>query len=179
MLHVRRLVPVDLGKAQTMPQVYVPVTKEDIFNEEDKPVPVWQDSLMNIEVPIKVIEGKAVVAGLPTIISTKQGTGKLASSSYIERPPEFVIFAEQFFNLYYSGGSLANFLVSGTHIAPVSGWNLESVDDIRVNSKIMPTKAFVKVTISAPGIERLTQTIYLKIQSDKGSFLVEDVSSIR
>ncbi|SFR07083.1 conjugal transfer protein [Desulfoscipio geothermicus] len=190
MLHTRRLVPVTSPEAQSLPQVYVPVTRDDLalvgrdtfggFGGQDKPVPVWQNYLMCIEVPVKILDGKATVTGLPVIVPPAKGTGQLSSSGYTEpASTEFLSFIKQFLDLYYNGGPLTNFLVPGANVQPVTGWKLESVNDIRVDSQHTPTRAFVQVSVSAPGVEHLTQYIYLKIKADRGSFLVKDLSSVK
>ena len=188
LLHTRLLVPHPASEVQSIPQVYVPVTREDLARskqdslfgqEKDKAVPAWRDSLLCVEVPVQVLDGSASVAGLPVIVSPGQGQGTFSDVRLSEAPaPEFATFVNQFFNLYYSGGALANFLAPGAKIEPVSGWKLDSIGEIYVDSTKSPTAASIRLFVSAPGVNRLSQRVYMKIQPERGSYLVKEISAI-
>jgi hypothetical protein len=131
---------------------------------------------MCIEVPVKIQDGKAVVTGLPVIVNSEDSAGMLSSPNYHDTAsPEFMSFVKQFLELYYSGGPLTNFLTPGAKVQPVSGWKLDSISEVRVDSVNAPRQAFVQVTVSGPGVERLPQYVYLTIKADRGSYLVEDL----
>jgi hypothetical protein len=164
----------------------VPVTREDLIRikqdgfstVQDRSVPAWRDYLICVEVPVRLRDGRPEVSGLPVIVSTGAGQGEVTELRFNETaPPEFVAFINQFLGLYYGGGSLANFLAPGAWVAPVSGWKLESVGEVRVNNSKIPDRAYVRAAVSAPGVGRLEQRIYVQVQPERGSYLVKDVSA--
>jgi len=185
-LHTRRLVPVPYPEARSLPGVLAPVTRENLSdlqqdsyaNQQDAPVLVWQNHIMDIEVPVQVEGGRAIIQGLPIIITNSgEETGTISAHGLTERASsEFMSFIKQFFDLYYSGESLTNFLAPEVDIKPVSGWGLISISEVKVDSEQSPTRAYAKLIISAPGVEKLTQQLYLKI-IPADSFLVEDLSA--
>ncbi len=164
----------------------MPVTREDLIRikqdgfstVQDRSVPAWRDYLICVEVPVRLRDGRPEVSGLPVIVSTGAGQGEVTELRFNETaPPEFVAFINQFLGLYYGGGSLANFLAPGAWVAPVSGWKLESVGEVRVNNSKIPDRAYVRAAVSAPGVGRLEQRIYVQVQPERGSYLVKDVSA--
>ncbi|MGB9660538.1 MAG: conjugal transfer protein [Moorellaceae bacterium] len=185
LLHLRRLVPVTPDEAQAAAPVNVPVTQEDLLRwkqggtlDQQKAVPVWKDYLLKVEVPVQVKENQAQAVGLPVIIANNQGEGVVKEPGYNESASQsFITFINQFLNLYYTGGSLANFLAPGAVVTAVGGWKLESIDEVLVDSSTNPTRACVRATISAPGAGNLAQRIFLKIKMERGSYLVEDLSA--
>jgi hypothetical protein len=186
LLHTRRLTPLSAAEAQALPQVFVPVTREDLIRAkqegfstiQDRSVPAWREYMTCVEVPVRVRDGRPEVSGLPVIVSTGAGQGEMSEPYFNETaPPEFVAFINQFLGLYYGGGSLANFLAPGARVAPVSGWKLESVGEVRVNNSKIPDRAYVRAAVSAPGVGRLEQRIYVQVQPERGSYLVKDVSA--
>lgn len=186
LLHTRRLTPLSEAEVQALPQVFVPVTREDLIRikqdgfstVQDRSVPAWRDYLIYVEVPVRLRDGSPEVNGLPVIVSTGAGQGEMSEPYFNETaPPEFVAFINQFLGLYYGGGSLANFLAPGARVAPVSGWKLESVGEVRVNNSKMPDRAYVRAAVSAPGVGRLEQCIYIQVQPERGSYLVKDLSA--
>ncbi|WP_156274681.1 conjugal transfer protein [Neomoorella glycerini] len=185
LLHLRRLVPVTPAEAQADAPVNVPVTQEDLLRwkqggtwDQQKAIPVWRDYLLKVEVPVQVKENQAQAAGLPVIIANNQGEGVIKEPGYNESASQpFITFINQFLNLYYTGGSLVNFLAPGASVTAVGGWKLESVEEVLVDNSANPARACVRATISAPGAGRLVQRIFLKIKIERGSYLVEDLSA--
>ncbi|BCV20354.1 hypothetical protein hamaS1_04230 [Moorella sp. Hama-1] len=185
LLHLRRLVPATPAEAQAAAPVNVPVTQEDLLRwkqggtlDQQKTVPVWKDYLLKVEVPVQAKENQAQVAGLPVVTANNQGEGVIKEPGYNESAPQqFTTFINQFLNLYYAGGSLANFLAPGAAITAAGGWKLESVDEVLVDNSANPGRACVRATISAPGAGRLAQRMFLKIKMERGSYLVDDVSA--
>lgn len=185
LLHTRRLVPVPSSQAQVVSPVFVPVTRDDLGGwrqqaptNQDRLVPVWKDSLLCVEVPVAIIERQPAIAGLPVVVPPGPARGAAFEPRYNESPTtEFITFAKQFLELYYSGGSLANFLAPGAKIEPVTGWKLESVEEVRVDSKV-PSRAYCRVVVSAPGVKALHQGIYMVVQAERGSYLVREISSL-
>ncbi|MFZ5651167.1 MAG: conjugal transfer protein, partial [Bacillota bacterium] len=187
LLHTRRLTPLSQTEAQALPQVLVPVSREDLSRlkqdgltfSKDKTVPAWRNFLMGVEVPVRIREdGQPEIMGLPVVISSETGEGEVAGPNFSDSPPpEFASFIKQFLGLYYGGGSLANFLAPGARIKPVADWKLESVGEIRLDNGKLPTRAYVRATVSGPGAGRLEQRIYLLVQPERGSYLVKDISA--
>ncbi|MCS5697262.1 conjugal transfer protein [Desulfofundulus thermocisternus] len=183
LLHVRRLVPV--SSSSNIPAVLIPVTVADLehlrVNAGDtgqQKRQAWQDVLMCVEVPVQVIDGTPAVSGLPVIVAPAETKGDMTSHNFnVPAPPDFKTFIDQFMNMYYSGQPLTNFITPGVKIDPVTGWKLVSVDSVLVNSDRDPTAARVQVTVSAPGVDRLAQTVYLKVRADRGSYLVESLGA--
>lgn len=185
-LHTRRLIPLVLAEAQALPPTFIPVTREDLIRikqeglstARDREILAWRDYLICVEVPVSLRDGRPEINGLPVIVSPGAAGGETVEPHFNETaPPEFVGFVGQFLGLYYGGGSLANFLVPGARVTPVTGWKLESVGEVRVNNSKMPDRAYVRATVSAPGVERLEQRIYMLVQPERGSYLVKDISA--
>lgn len=185
-LHTRLLVPRTPAEAQALPQVFIPVTREDVARSkqesslgQEKNIPAWLDQLLCVEVPMQVVDGQATVIGMPVIVSPGQGAGIINEPRLSDVPtPEFVTFVKQFLGLYFGGGALANFLAPGTKIDPVAGWKLESVGEIYVDSSKNPTTASVRLNVSYPGVNHLGQRLFLKIQPERGSYLVKEISTV-
>lgn len=187
LLHTRRLTPLSQTEAQVLPQVLVPVTREDLSRlkqdgftfSKDKTVPAWRNCLISVEVPVRLREdGQPEIIGLPVVMSPEAGEGVVAEPNFSgPAPPEFAAFIKQFLGLYYGGGPLANFLTPGARVLPVPDWKLESVGEIRLDNSKSPTRAYVRATVSGPGAGRLEQRIYLVVQPDRGSYLVKDISA--
>lgn len=189
LMHVQRITPYAPSEIQSLPQVLIPVTRDDLNKTKQEPlyaqsdnktVPVWCDKLLCVEVPVRIsTDGYAGIAGLPVIISPGQGQGEIIDQQRLSETPtnEFKTFVNQFFGLYYSGGALANFLDPDTVIEPLNGWELESVGEIYVDSKINPSVASVRLSISSPGIQRLEQKVYMKIHSERGNYLIKEILS--
>jgi len=97
----------------------------------------------------------------------------------IRRPPRSTLFPyTTLFRSYYSGGALANFLAPGAKIEPVSGWKLDSIGEVFVDSTKNTTAASIRLFVSTPGVSRLSQRIYVKIQPERGSYLVKEISAM-
>lgn len=186
LLHTRRLTSLPASEAQALPQAFVPVTRDDLIRfgqgsstNQDKTVPAWRDYLICVNVPVQLRAGRPEINGLPVIVSPATGQGEITEPQFNETaPPEFGAFIRQFLGLYYGGGSLANFLAPGSSVVPVPGWQLESVGEVRVNNSKVPDRAFVRATVSAPGVGRLEQRIHMQVQSERGSYLVKNISAI-
>jgi len=186
MLHTKLLVPQSPAEAQALPQVSIPVTREDVTRSkqetllgQEKSINAWLDQLICVEVPVQLVDERPVVTGMPLIVSPGQGTGIINEPRLSDVPaPEFVTFVKQFLGLYYGGGALANFLSPGTKIEPVAGWKLESVGEIYVDSSKSPTTASVRLNVSYPGVNHLGQRLFLKIQPERGSYLVKEISTL-
>lgn len=187
LLHTRRLIPLSQIEAQALPQVLVPVSREDLSQlkqdgfifGKDKTVPAWRNCLISVEVPVRLHEnGQSEIMGLPVVISSEAGGGEVAEPNFSDQAPhEFAAFIKQFLGLYYGGGPLANFLAPGARVMPVPDWKLESVGEIRLDNGKLPTRAYVRATVSGPGAGRLEQRIYLLVLPERGSYLVKDISS--
>jgi len=187
LLHARRLTPLSVSEAQVLLQAFVPVTRDDLIrfgqqgfsSNQDKTVPAWRDYLICVNVPVQLREGRPEITGLPVIVSSANGQGEIAEPQFNETaPPEFAAFVRQFLGLYFGGGTLANFLVPGARVAPVPGWKLESVGEVRVNNSKVPDRGYVRATVSAPGLGRMEQRIHMQVQPERGSYLVKDISAI-
>lgn len=186
MLHTRLLVPQTPSEVQALPQVFIPVTRDDLARSKQEPlsgqeknVPAWRDQLLCVDVPVQVADGRPIITGMPVIVSPGQGAGLLNEPRLSDVPtPEFVTFVKQFLGLYYGGGTLANFLAPGTRIEPVAGWKMESVGEIYVDSSKNPTTANVHLNVSCPGVNHLGQRLLLRIQSERGSYLIKEISSV-
>ncbi|MFZ5631742.1 MAG: conjugal transfer protein [Bacillota bacterium] len=185
LLHTRRLTPMAMTEAQALPQAFVPVTREELirlrqdgfYTAQDKTVHAWKDYLICVEVPVRVEgDGRPEIVGLPVIVSSGTGEGEAIEPRFNESAlPEFNTFVKQFLGLYYGGGHLANFLTPDARVVSVPGWNLESVGEVRVDNSKTPTRAYIHATISAPGVGRLGQRIYMLVQPERGSYLVKDI----
>ena len=186
LLHTHRLVPVT--NVGSIPSTLVPVTREDLarlqgnisLDLSQQPALSWQDFLLYVEVPVKVVNKQPVVAGWPVIIAPDYPRGGIEQSNECKTlaSAEFVTFINQFMNMYYSGQPLTNFVMPGANIKPVFEWKLDSVNEVRVNNEKNPTRACVQVLVSAPGVSKLTQVVYLKLHPTGGSYLVEELGSI-
>lgn len=184
LLHARQTVNVALAEAQSMsmPQVYAPVTREDLrqtsYSNDNRLVPTWRNAVLSVEVPVKIQNNNPVITNLPVMIATEDKSGQIASPGYHgNADPELVAFMEQFLDLYYRGGSIKNFTTPEANLKSLSGWKLETIKEIRVDSDRSPTKAYIQVLVSAPGVDRLTQNINLKIKPSGSSYLVDKLSS--
>ncbi|OAT83708.1 conjugal transfer protein [Desulfotomaculum copahuensis] len=183
LLHVRRLVPV--SSDSNIPAALVPVTMGDLqrlhINTNgtgQQKLQAWQDMLLCVEIPVQVVDGNPAVIGLPVIVAPEETKGDITGNNFsLSAPPDFKTFIDQFMSMYYSGQPLTNFIAPGVKVNPVSGWKLVSVNDVVVNSETKPTAARVQVTVSAPGAGNVSQTVYLKVRADRGSYLVESLGA--
>lgn len=185
LLHTRRLIPTEMSNISPF---LIPVTKDDLeklkmnnnYNGNTQSHPMaWVDGLLCVEVYVKTVDDQPTIAGMPVIVNDDGSKGTIDGSDCTQEAPQNVVtFVNQFLNIYYSNQPLNNFIVPNAKVTPVSGgWKLDSVTSVRVNNYKEPTKAYVEVQISAPGIGKLTQALYLKIQPGKGSYLVDDIGS--
>ncbi|ACV63316.1 hypothetical protein Dtox_2511 [Desulfofarcimen acetoxidans DSM 771] len=183
LLHVRRLSPVE-GNTN-VPSSLIPVTRDDLVKIKDSqydiqlPAIGWQNYLLFVEVPVTVINNQPVIKGLPVIVSNNNKKGEISQPKQYDGvvTPDFATFINQFMSMYFTGQALSNFIMSGSNIQPINGWNLLSIDEIKTDSE-KPTKACVRVTVSTAGIEKITQIIYIKVQAVRGSYLIEDLGSL-
>lgn len=184
LLHTRRLIPLTLAEAQALPPALIPVTQEDLIKikqealstARDREVLAWRNYLICVEVPVTLRDGRAEINGPPVIVSPGVASGEIMEAHFNETAPtEFVSFVEQFLGLYYGGGSLANFLAPNARVVAVPGWKLESVGEVRVDDSKIPSLAYIRATVAAPGVGRLEQRIYMLVQPERGSYLVKDI----
>jgi len=185
LLHTRRMTPMTMTESQALPQVFVPVTREELirlkqdglYTAQDKIVHAWKNYLICVEVPVRLGDGgRPVITGLPVIVSSGTGEGEAVEPRLNENAlPEFNTFVKQFLGLYYGGGHLANFITPDARVVSVPGWKLESVGEVRVDNSKTPTRAYIQATISAPGVGRLGQRIYMLVQPERGSYVVKDI----
>ena len=185
LLHVRRLAPVDSSNTN-LPASLIPVTREDVVKLRSMQYDImqqttvgWQHYMICVEVPVKIVNSNPVINGLPVVINRNNAKGEITQPKNFGAavPPDFVTFINQFMNMYFGGQALNNFIVSDVNVLPIHGWKLVSVDEVKADSE-NPTKACVYVTVSTPGISKMTQIIYLKVQSVRGSYLIENLESL-
>jgi len=184
LLHTRRLIPLTLAEAQALPPAFIPVSREDLIKikqeglgtARDREVLAWRDYLICVEVPVTLRHGRPEINGPPVIVSPGVAGGEIVEAHINETaPPDLVGFVGQFLGLYYGGGSLANFLALGASVVAIPGWKLESVGEVRVDDSKIPSLAYIRATVSAPGVGRLEQRIYMLVHLERGSYLVKDV----
>lgn len=182
-LHVERLVKLPQADAYSVPPALRAV---DAFAQTSQPqtaqgspqqaeVSVWRAAVMQVEIPVRTAGGKAAVAGLPAIIPVSRGQGKAAAPQGFgdSAPDNLAAFVGQFLDLYYSGGNVQNFVADGSGVVPLGGWKLQSVGQVRVDSRDNPSKALVECEVSAPGVTAVKQRLVLDLAVSGGRFLVK------
>jgi len=173
-LHVLRLVPLSSEKS-----VSVSPAREASFREarvgtvesgSEKEVYYWKDFVEFVEVPVRVVDGEAVVAGWPVLVPSplKKAEAFEGLSLKGDVPSDFSAFAAQALEFYYGGRNMANFTAPGAKVAPLGGFKLESAEVVTFKAREGRAKAVVKATVSGEGAGGLVQFVTVEaIKKDR------------
>jgi len=177
LLRARRAVRVPEGEVSSAPPELRAVQSVASPAPGQQPTTsVWREVVMQVEVPIKVEGGRAVVAGLPVLVPVRVTAGRLNVPDLGSPPGEaFLSFVRQFLDFYYRGGDIRNFVTADSGVLPLGGWSLNEVRTVRVNSTETPSLAYVECTVSAPGAGAVVQRLLLDVSVSGGHFLVKAV----
>lgn len=187
-LHVERLVKLPQADAYNVPPALraaeAPASAPQPQAAQGQPqqqseVSVWRAAVMQVEIPVRTTEGRAAVAGLPAVVPLARGQGKASAPQGFgdAAPDNLAAFVNQFLDLYYSGGNVQNFVADGSGVSPLGGWKLQSVGQVRVDSRDNPSKALVECEVLAPGVTAVKQRLVLDLAVSGGRFLVKGIKA--
>lgn len=168
LLHISRLTKLPESKTYNISEERkVPgQALEDPPNTPGEPlVNVWQDSILQTEVTVKITKDGPQVIGLPVLVPLGKATG-VAANKYLDREEvskDFLVFLEQAMTMYFAGNNMANFVEPGASINPLGGFTISNITVTGFENQEEGTvKASLNGIISGGGIEEMPVSIVVE-----------------
>lgn len=131
LMHISRLTKLPENKTYNISEERkAPGPKIENPNSPWEPwVSVWQDSILQTEVSVKITRDGPQVIGLPVPIPVGKAIG-VAANEYLDReevPKDFTVFLQQAMAMYFEGNNMANFVEPGSSIKPLGGFTTGNI----------------------------------------------------
>lgn len=178
-LHVSRVVNLSVSDSMSVSPVRGVVTRQDVLSggkvasstppaagvgSDEASYLFWKEFVNCVEVSVQVVDGRAVVVGLPVLTPFPEVKGEDPGSMMgkEEVPQDFSVFVSQALDLYYNGKDMANFVAPGADVKPLGGFKLLNASVVSYERRRGGARALVSAEITTDGVSKMTQLVVLE-----------------